>query len=66
MTRGKEYAAYEWNRVEKIIEVKDSYYFYLSKNSAFVLPKENLSGNESGFKRILENCNAKKCKLINE
>ncbi len=63
MTRGKDYAAYEWNRVERIIEAERSFYFYLSKNSAFVLPKEDLMGNESGFKRILENCDAKQLKL---
>ena len=63
MTRGKDYAAYEWSRVEKIIESERSYYFYLSKNSAFVLPKEDLMGNESGFKGLIENCGAKQLKL---
>ena len=63
MTRGKEYASYEWNRVEKIIEAEKSYYFYLTKNSAFVLPKEDLMGNEAGFRRMIENCDAKHLKL---
>ena len=66
MTRGKGYASYEWNRIEKIIEAKNCYYFYLSKNSAFVLPKEDLLGNDAGFKRILKGCGAKKLKLIED
>ncbi len=66
MTRGKDYASYEWNRIEKIIEAKKCYYFYLSKNSAFVLPKEDLLGNDAGFKRILKECGAKKLKLIED
>ena len=66
MTRGKEYAAYEWSRIEKVIEAKECYYFYLTKNSAFVLPKSNLAGNETGFRRILAGCCAKKVRLMKE
>ncbi|MCR5329900.1 MAG: YcxB family protein [Lachnospiraceae bacterium] len=66
MSRGSEYAAYDWSRIEKIIEVKDCYYFYLTQNSAFVLPKGNLAGNEAGFKGIIENCKAKKKKLLKD
>ncbi len=66
MTRGRDYASYEWNRIEKIIESQNCYYFYLSKNSAFVLPKEDLLGNDAGFKRILKGCQARKLKLIED
>ncbi|MCR5324913.1 MAG: YcxB family protein [Lachnospiraceae bacterium] len=64
MSRGKEYASYEWSRLEKIIEVQKCYYFYLSKNSAFVIPKEDLLGNEAGFKRILQGSGVKTLKLL--
>lgn len=66
MSRGKEYASYNWDRLEKIIEANECYYFYLQKNSAFVIPKENLAGNESGFKKMLQGCGAKKLVLKEE
>ena len=66
MKRGNDYAAYEWSHVEKVVEVKNCYYFYLSKNSAFVIPKEDFGGSDAGFKNIIRNAGIKKCVLMKE
>lgn len=53
ISRGEEYAKYEWTRVIKVVTGKNGYYVYLAKNRAFILPKADLGSDEETFKGLV-------------
>lgn len=52
MSRGEEYASFEWSRLFRVKEGKTGLYMYLSRNQAFLLPKADINGVEE-FKSLL-------------
>lgn len=54
MSRGEsEYADFEWSHIYKVKETEDSFYMYLEKNRAFVVPKKDIEGDIAGFRDML-------------
>ncbi len=66
MKRGKDYAAYNWSHVYKVIEGKTGFYIYLSKNQAFVMPKADLGSEVDNFRRLLKRNVEKRCHVQEE
>lgn len=67
MSRGEsEYADFTWENMYKVKEGKLGYYMYIEKNRAFVVPKADLSLNETEFKALLKRHVEKRLMLAEE
>lgn len=64
ISRGGEYAKYEWSHVVKVVNGKGGYYVYLSKTHAFIAPKCDLAEKEETFKKLIKShVDAKSAKI---
>lgn len=49
----------EWQKIHKVLELRDWILIYQSKQVFNVIPKESFGKNLSDFKSLVRNCNVK-------